>query len=259
MVDEEEEDYFNKDDDEEDPVIPVPRAQTLLNLPSRRKRLRVSVPGIPIAQRGSRPHTVPSQRPVSPLSSLLEYDEDDEPTQRQPEASTSNTLLSPHVLENTTITPQSPIIPHRQIQILPYEPSESSDPPGDDVDDILENLVSKKSIQTLSSQSRIPVPSKSPAPLEMPPIRSREKRRRRDEDDDEDELLERLVNKSRRLSDASSDEKREAKPKPVIIPKLTEEGPVKKLKLKLTSVKASLEPSPINATGRASAKDGDNG
>ncbi|KAH8118659.1 DUF625-domain-containing protein [Phellopilus nigrolimitatus] len=251
MESEEDDSYFNSDDNDEDQIVPVPRAESFLGL-FRRKRQRISVPG-PGAQanRGMRPMNVPvQQRPASPLSSLLDYDEDDDvPTQ------TSNQSRP----GQEPSAPESPVLPHRQIQILPYEPSqvESSDPE----DDLLEALVSK-GVDTTSS-TRPAGPPKSQPALESAQMRPREKRRRGDDSgDDEDDMLERLAPKNRRLSNASitsnasSDDETRAKARATAL-KPTEDGP-KKLKLKF-SVSRPLAESKSAMPPRADVKDGGNG
>ncbi|KAL5507911.1 PSY2 [Sanghuangporus vaninii] len=180
MESEEDDSYFNSDESEDDPVVPVPRVDSFLGL-FRRKRQRISAPG-PHAQvnKTQRLMSVPSQnRPVSPLSSLLEYDDDDDATSPLSEQIRS---------EKDPSTPQSPVLPHRQIQILPYDPSQ--DEPSDPEDELLESLVSKRSDGQAS-----PPPKSLPAKLA-------EKRRR---GDDEDDAFERLAPKNRRLSNASEE------------------------------------------------------
>ena len=122
MESEEDDSYFNSDENEDDPVVPVPRVDSFLGL-FRRKRQRISAPGPHVQiNKVQRLMSVPSQnRPVSPLSSLLEYEDDEDA------ASPSSEQIQ---TEKEPSTPQSPVLTHRQIQILPYDPSqdEPSDP-----------------------------------------------------------------------------------------------------------------------------------
>lgn len=225
--------YFQNDDNGDDPVVPVQRMDAFLSF-FRMKRQRISAPG-PMAQaqkgssrpgagRGAAAHQQQQQqqRPVTPLSSLLEYEDEDE-------GAIVIGQGAPTSDEENGGTPRSPVLPHRQIQILPYDPS--SEPPvergaedgegvsavsptssggasSDPEDDLLEALVSVPSKSALKVQVRqqMPTPQSSPAdkrksgappPPELP--RLREKRRRGGEEDEEDDMLERLAPKNRRV------------------------------------------------------------
>ena len=130
LLEAEEEDYFNSnDDDEEDSIVPVPRATNIGGRQNGR-HLRISVPGQPPLKR---PRHVPSQlRPQSPLSSLLDYDDDDDVT--SPSLQQGSSSLTQ--LEDGPVQ-------HRQIEIPPYDPSAEEKPSSDPEDDILEALVTK--------------------------------------------------------------------------------------------------------------------
>lgn len=243
----EEEDYFNNDDDDEPDLVPFTRPDVTLpnNIP-RRKRLRVNITH---PSRSVRQPNAPSPQ-ASPLSSLLDYDEDDDipsPVGRQPD--------SPRFLrEEESRVPKSPVLVHRQIQILPAKPPEPSDPE----DDLLEALVTNGQTKH-SPSSSAPQPTGSAGKAGMPlAMRPREKRRRTDEDDD-DELLERLASKGKRHSVDSRSEQPEA-PSKVSPFKNGDEGP-KKLKLKFGASSRAVAASPPTATpsSRNSTKDGDEG
>ncbi|KAI5119593.1 hypothetical protein M0805_005763 [Coniferiporia weirii] len=241
MESEEEESYFNSDDNDDDPVVPVPRVDSFLGMARRRRQRNVPGPGVQ-ANRGMRPMSVPShQRPTSPLSSLLEYDDDEEP---------SGLLSNQPRPGEESATPGSPVLPHRQIQILPYEPSERE--PADPEDDLLEALVSKKA--DVMPPARAGAPPKPQVTSEAPPMRLREKRRRRD-DEDEDDVLERLAPKNRRVSNPGGDQA--AAKAWATMSKVGEDGP-KKLKLRLSSSKPIVETKPA-APPRTDSKDGGNG
>ena len=214
-------------------------------IPRRKRQRGTSIVGQP--NRGAiRPQLFTSQRPQSPLSSLLEYDDDDD-TVASPRTELPNPILAGRQSDQDITTPQSPVLQHRQIEILPYEPS--SDPE----DEILESIVSKsakladtspsplKSSVTQSTTSKIPLP-------DGPKLR--EKRRRPDDDDD---MLEKLTPKNRRI--ASNDTSSGGKEK-VTVAKASDEGP-KKLKLKFSAIKSAIVSSTIPPL--PDTKDGDNG
>ncbi|KLO19930.1 DUF625-domain-containing protein [Schizopora paradoxa] len=242
IFDTEEDDYFNSnDDDEEDSIVPVPRVGNFINLP-RRKRLRVSVPGQP---QMNRPRLVPSQlRPQSPLSSLLDYDDDDD-------------ITSPSLLQASSSLNQLGDGPvrHRQIEILPYDPSSEDKPSSDPEDDILEALVTKSKgdgAASAKASSKSPPPSKQSMDL---PSRLREKRRR-SEEDEEDEMLERLATKNRRLGNSASDESK-SRPSPVA-GKPSEDG-AKKLKLKFSMTRTSDQLTQTPPSSKPDSKDAEKG
>lgn len=194
----------------------------------------------------NRPRQVPSQlRPQSPLSSLLEYDDDDDVT-------------SPSLLQASSSQLDDGPIRHRQIELLPYDPSTEDKPGSDPEDDILEALVTKSkgdgaaTSKSLSKLSPPPVSSKQPMDL---PSRLREKRRRTDEDE-EDEMLERLVTKNRRLSNASSDEN---KPRPSPIAAMSAEEGAKKLKLKFSMTRTSDPLTQTPPSSKPDSKDAEKG
>ncbi|TFK55367.1 DUF625-domain-containing protein [Heliocybe sulcata] len=249
----EEESYFNTDDEEEGPTLltsPFPRAQSTPSTPPpgglKRKRLRSGAGGN--ALRPVRPpNPTPGSRSPSPLGSLLDYDEEDEPANGAMEASTSqlartssltSPMMSKPVSEDTV--PPSPTLSHRQI------PSEflKSMEEEDETTRQLEALVARAtsiSPPDLSSISEPPTP----------------KRRREDEEDDG--LLERLASKGAKRPNVGSVHKEEEVSGRATAPKPTEDGPRKiKLKFGATGIAvASASPSP--APSEASAKDGDTG
>ena len=199
MRDSEAEDsYFNAEDDD-DQILPVPRAEGFLGL-FRRKRQRISAPGPHTSmnkgpqsqaqnqsqtlQRGERQigiSNLSSQqhlRPVSPLSSLLEYEDEDELPLSLPDDLPSD--------DSSSSSESQP----RQIEILPYEGS-SSDPE----DDLLESLVSvsksgegENSMDFGSSEG------------ETEGLLKPHGRKRRAVEEEEDDALEKLAPKNRRLS-----------------------------------------------------------
>lgn len=216
--------YFLEDDGNvngDESSSTVQRMGGIFNL-FRMRRQRISVPG-PMAQsqkggtrpgagRGASMHQ--QQRPVTPLSSLLEYEDEDEG------AVIVSNAPAPDVEGGA---PRSPVLQHRQIQILPYDPlsepfedegvgSETASPSSsggassDPEDDLLEALVPKSVKQ---SQQQQPTPRASPVhlsaekrkagapPPEAPRLREK---RRRSGDDEEEDMLERLVPKNRRVS-----------------------------------------------------------
>lgn len=269
MLDAEEEDYFNADDDEEDPVVPVPRAGpeaialALSNAP-RRKRERAWA-GI------TRQLASLAARPVSPLSSLLDYDDDDDlPSPSLAQAPRLGVALG----ADAAAAPPSPVLQHRQIEILPYEPPDGegeaarerasapereTELPSDPEDDLLEALVQNGLLKSAPS-----TPGKAEPPSEPPEPRLRDKRRRSDEDE-EDSLLERLASKTRRLSKGGS----APAPAPsllglsdtpkgaaVVGPKTMEEASApKRLKLKFSAAR-TVGTTPSSRTG---GKGGENG
>ncbi|EJD01533.1 DUF625-domain-containing protein [Fomitiporia mediterranea MF3/22] len=234
MESEEDDSYFNSDDNEEDNIVPVPRVDSSLFGLFRRKRQRISTPG-PHAQmnKGQRLMSVPSQnRPVSPLSSLLEYDDDEEmpPLSEQIRS------------EKEPPAPRPPILPPRQIQILPYEPNANDSEPSDPEDELLESLVSK------DVDEKPPPPDVQKGPPATTQAQVPEKRRRGEEEED---AFERLAPKNRRLSNASDEASQVAAAKvraaaaAETTRKAGEEGGPKKLKLKFSAASKS---SPLSET-----------
>lgn len=259
---EEEDSYFNSEDDE-DPVVPVPKADTFFGL-FRRRRQRISAPGPhTLMNKGQHSTNVPSQqqRPISPLSSLLEYDEDDDAEKdAQSEPST------------TSATSPAASAPHQQIQIPPYEGG-ASDEPSDPEDDLLESLVSK-------AADGEPPPGHVPTDdsMRLP----REKRRRGEEE--EDDALERLAPKNRRISgggdgastpssegdeDSSSTSVASTRPSPLAISTGGKQGNndegggggsgPKKLKLRFAPSKSLLGAKATSIPVSTESKDGGNG
>ena len=212
---------------------------------------------------------VPSQpRPQSPLSSLLDYEDDDDVIGPQPAPAASTSRIG----QGSELASQpSPVTPHRQIQIPAYNPEE---PPSDAEDDLLEALVTnnestkpspspslKINIGKLSATTSITATATS-KPLNVPPVQ-RDKRRR-DEDDD-DELLERLAAKSKRANstdaegqDASPVSKPTASATASATNKPTVEGP-KKFKMKIGISKGNFDGTSQSSQSRTGAKDGDEG
>lgn len=241
MESEDDDAYFQNDDGGDDPVVPVQRVDTFLNI-FRKSRQRISTPG-PMAQsqkresraiagRGAGAQQQQQQRPVTPLSSLLEYEDEDEG------AIVVGTAPGAGGSDDEDGALRSPVLQHRQIQILPYDPA--SEPPverfgaeddglggvpspsssggasSDPEDDLLEALVSKKPETRVQTQQ--PTPQTSPLPSHWqnapgekrkagapPPEilpRPREKRRRGGEEDEEEDMLERLTPKNRRVGAA---------------------------------------------------------
>lgn len=247
---EEDDSYFQSGDDDDSQIVPVPVAEPGVGLGAfaRRKRPRgTAIIGQP-NRSAMRPMNVPSQqRPQSPLSSLLEYDEDDDIT--SPRTEPPNPLLAGRLPDQNPSSPQSPVLQHRQIEILPYEPS--SDPE----DDILESLVSNnaKKGDALVPASKAALTARSTSEG----LKPREKRRRPEEEDDD--MLERLTPKNRRLSNSNSSDTPSPEIKDrVVTVKSSDEGP-RKLKLKFTNFASKPALQPVIVPPSTDAKDGDNG
>ena len=214
----EEEDYFNNDDEEEElaplPVTRIEPQQPLGN-PLRRRRQRAGVAvGLgptPIRPRPQPQPIVPSQRPESPLSSLLMYEGDDDEDDDVIIGPQPASVASTSRLGSESEAQPASIMSHRQIQIeIPaYDPADEQEPEPDPEDDLLEALVTNKSL--LATTKAEPSPSSKPnsdgallssiavskALGDVPPIQ-RDKRRR-DEEDDDDGML-RLAAKSKRAN-----------------------------------------------------------
>lgn len=244
--------------------------------------------------RSPRPQTVvvPSQqRPESPLSSLLDYEDDDDIIGPQPanantnanaNATASSSRLAQGPSEQKPEPPTGPVTPYRQIQIPAYDPGEQ-DPASDAEDDLLEALVASKSTKPEPPSSPSPKPNTrstaaaaaaasaaaAAASKSLDNAPQREKRRRTDEDDD-DELLERLAAKSKRANSAGVDEQdtlvvpttkptsASATTTATATSKPTEEGP-KKFKVKIGVSKGKFGGAPQPPLSRTGAKDGDGG
>lgn len=223
-----EEDYLLGDDNEEDQIVPVPRADSALLDIFRKKRQRPAASNADSqANKSMRLSNTSQQRPPSPFQSLWGYNDEEDVGSDSP----------PDKASSTQGAPQGP---HRQIEILPYEPSDPSDPE----DDLLEELVSKKADESTKS--------------EAPSIKLREKRRRGEED--EEDVFEKLVPKNRRLSNASEEASQAAAAKArsaASSPKSSEEGS-KKLKLKFSMSKL-LGGDKSSSPSKTDSKDGGNG
>ena len=239
LLDTAEEDYFNGEDEEEETIhivsTPPPRGTM------KRKRTYI---------RRKPPFT--GMPRMTPFSGLVDYDGDDDlggseeniaPTPTPGRDSPLPGGFIPVSYNSTSSEPpSSPRISHRQVSIKsPLSPEEDSD--------ILDAL-SKGGTSLLPRISGM-----SDAGLGS-------KRRR---DDDDDELLERLANKSKRLTPSPASPNPESDssgPVKAIAPtKTPEEGP-KKLKLKFGAVGAAVASSASPKSSSPSStgtKDGDNG
>lgn len=299
LLEVEEEDYFNADDDE-DEILPVLGSPSLPRTtgspgpaanPPRRKRSRGS--GIPI-----RPSRPPLSSRTPPLGSLVDYEDNDdlggispieEPsTMTGPPTSASSGAptrsaggLIPNLASFFSVSPvpsqqqqdpqTTPRFPHRPISLstkitspisTPTVPSIPGPTPEDETDNVLDSLVFGTGPPSPSiAQSR---------PFELGVgIAGGMKRRREDEDE---EMMERLVNKSKRPTVFSKEKKLSHNEGPGRIAstlgcKGSEDsrgggvltgivGGAKKIKLKLTSSSTSNISSSPSSTG---AKDGDGG
>ncbi|TDL29640.1 DUF625-domain-containing protein [Rickenella mellea] len=256
----EEEDYFNTDDDDEELIGPLPAGVPATATLAKRRRLRITPrPGVSVRLTNG-----PPPRSVSPLSSLLDYDEDDDTPIPVGTARSPGGFLR----DDGEASPFSPVFAPRTIQIPPSTQEPEPPEPSDPEDDLLEALVTNgkpgaSSPTTPIPRPATPGPSSKPTPtLSMPPMRTREKRRRQEEEED-DELLERLASKSKRPSLGSPSkglgagaQQTEGLGKAESA-KNSDEGP-KKLKLKL-AVTSRVVSSSSPANSRNNTKDGDEG
>ncbi|RDX55399.1 DUF625-domain-containing protein [Lentinus brumalis] len=244
LLDTAEEDYFNGEDDEEEMIhivsTPPPRGTM------KRKRTGMRQTGIPVRAPPKPPFNGLAR--LTPFSGLVDYGGDDD--LGGSEENITPTLgrdspvpggFIPVSYNNPSEPPSSPRISHRQVSIKsPLSPEEDGD--------ILDAL-------SKGGSSLLPRISG------MVDAGLGSKRRR---DDDDDEMLERLANKSKRLTPGpvsptpESDSPGPAKAAP---PKTPEEGP-KKLKLKFGAVGAAVASSASPQSSSPSStgtKDGDNG
>lgn len=188
-----------------------------------------------------RTQTVPSQpRHESPLSALVDYDDDDDV------ANPSSQLSKDGKSSGEMVTPQ-------QIQITPFVPTENDTSP-DPEDVILEDLMSGL------NSTEIPIKTRSTSDEQRKdfvdvPSRLREKRRR-NEEEDEDEMLERLMSKSRRLSNPLPDD---TKSRSTVVASAKSEDAPKKLKLRFSAGKALNQRSSALPPSKPGSKDAEKG
>lgn len=257
LLEAEEENYFNLGDDEDEapPHIvstPPPRGNTL-----KRKRMRGT--GIPVRSMRSPFVNAP---PTPPLGGLVDYDDGDEAGTTVSAADTTTTSSS----SKTTSR-----LPRQQTGYFAYA-SNSADVQGNNMRNANRQSPSSKIpiLNTTTTSSSADVKDETSVDAlweeqisskDLPEPGLGVKRRR---DDDDDELLERLVNKSKR---PIVGEVRVEKENGEIslagkagTTKTGEEGP-KKIKVKLGAVGAAVaSSSPSTLTSSCiGTKDGDNG
>lgn len=246
-IDADEESYFNNDDDDSDQPPPFISSSSIGSRSSgglgahRRRRRGALVP----SKISLRPQNFVLPR-TPQLSALMDYDDEDEDTERAQEPAATSPL-SP--LSDSDIPP-SPRLAHRQIprpSNIPRRRSLQED------ESLLESIT-----RTTPTAASTPADAgtSSPKPsLQFP--RMGGKRRR--EDDDEEEPLERLASKPKRadLGTHKDGDTASGRSRP---PAKQGDDPPKRMKVALRPLSISITQQPSSPVpSEAGAKDGDTG